>query len=471
MKYYSKKSIIRLTFFIVILIVITIGYFIISSYIIDIKKSSYNVILISLDTLRADHIGIYGYNRDTTPYIDKFAKKGILFENVFAQSPNTIISHATMLTSLHPLVHEATPDYILGEEYETLADYFKKNGYKTGGFTTHGTWLNKEMGFAQGFDDFKSDFLIAPHINEFVFKFLNKNSKNKFFLFVHYYDMHSDYNKLPYDTLTDYDRKFCKDYKGNFTGCRNNFCASIYLEKVNSNNWTIPGEDLEYITALYDGGIAYTDYHVNQLFDRLKKLGIFDNSLIIITSDHGEEFMEHGKMLHMQIYKELMHVPLIIKFPGENEHKRIKNPVGIIDIMPTILDIVGIKYDNFQGKSLLSIINNNDKEAIKENRFIFSTLYGFTINGECNILLRNRDYCFFTQNKFTKSELYDIKIDPGEKINIANKKKNKEKELLKNAIEYYNVQWRIKKRFKHRKKPVSLTKKDRERLKSLGYLN
>jgi arylsulfatase A-like enzyme len=460
---FKKAGIRTMTLFTVVLIIITIG----CSY--SRPKPGFNIVLISLDTLRADHVGAYGYNRYTTPFIDELAKNAILFENAFAHSPNTAISHATMLTSLQPMVHEVSPEYILGEEFETLAEYFKKNGYKTGGFTTHGSWLDRRMGFAQGFDDFYSDFLSAPEINKYVFEFLEKNAKDRFFLFVHYYDIHSDYEKLPYDTGTEYDRKFCKDYKGDFTGCKNNFCASTYLEKVNSKGWTIPGEDLEYITALYDGGIAYTDFHVNCLFNRLRELGLFESSLIIITSDHGEEFMEHGRVLHFQLYNEVMHVPLIIKIPGEKEYASIKSLVGVIDIMPTILDMAGIKHKNLQGKSALPLINS-EKE---ENRFVFATLCGLGPGWESDIFFRNKDNSFFTRDKFTIFELYDVQMDPDEKINIANakEKKIKKRELLQKAIAYYQAQKKEKKKFKHKKRKTVFKKEETDRLKSLGYIN
>ncbi len=466
--HHYKNAAQRITLFVVVLMVVAAAFFIIHSYIIDKSKNNCNVILISLDTLRADHMGIYGYNRDTTPHLNEFARKGIVFENTFASSPNTVISHATMLTSLEPMVHEATPEYILGNEFDTLAEFFKKKGYKTGGFTTHGSWLNKKMGFAQGFDDFHSQWANAPGINEYVFEFLEKNKKNDLFLFVHYYDIHSDYKKLPYDTGTYFDRKFCNDYKGAFTGCRDNSCASFYLEKVNSNKLTIPEKDLEYIMALYDGGIAYSDHHVNRLFKRLKELDLFDNSMIVITADHGEEFKEHGCMLHEQLYDEVMHVPFMVKLPGKTEHARIRTPVGVIDIMPTILDFVGIPYEKLQGKSALPFIRGPEKGI----RFVYSTLAGVKPNiSNTDISLRNLDFSFFTYDKFKKSELYDIKADPGEKFNIADEKKKEKKSLLKKAMKYYQDQRKLKELFKHKRNRSALTKEERERLKSLGYLN
>ncbi|MCP4148432.1 MAG: sulfatase [bacterium] len=445
------------------LILAIVAGFIIEDYF----NRSYNVILISLDTLRADHMGSYGYKRNTTPYLDKFAEDCAVFENVYAQSPNTVISHATMLTALQPRVHEATPEIILSDDFETLQDYFKRRDYKTGGFTSHGAWLNRNMGFAQGFDQFHSDFINAEKINGFVFDFLEKNKSDNFFLFVHYYDIHSDYDKLPYETKTDYDNTFGNDYQGSFTGCREGFCASTFLEKVNTDNWTIPEEELRYITALYDNGILYTDNQVNRLFDRLKELELFEDSLIIITSDHGEEFMEHGRTLHLQMYREVMQVPLIIKLPGKNKPVRIKNAVGVIDIMPTALDITEIEHSDLQGRSLLPLIKGEDEK----NRFVFSTLFGLEPEGEYGLFLRHGSNSFFTHNRFTNTELYDTMSDPQEKQNIAEKDKRTKMELLKKTREFFKMQQKIQKHFKFKKTQSVLSKEDREKLKSLGYLN
>ena len=160
------------------------------------------IILISIDTLRSDHLGTYGYNRATSPNIDNLATESAVFENAYSQSPNTIISHATMLTSLHPIVHGVTPDYKLGPSLTTIAEYFKTAGYKTGGFTTHKDWLCRRMGFGQGFDAFYSEYVNARTVNRQVFEFLEKNADDEFFLFIHYYDVHSDFTDLPYRTST-----------------------------------------------------------------------------------------------------------------------------------------------------------------------------------------------------------------------------------------------------------------------------
>lgn len=435
-----------------------------------------NVILISLDTLGAQHMGCYGYHRDTSPNLDKFAKNAVVFDRAFAQSPNTIVSHATMFTALQPEVHETSGKYMLSDDYNTLAEYLKKAGYLTAGYTTHGTWLCYDMGMGQGFDILDAKFRNAVENNKLAIKFLEEHKSDRFFLFVHYYDIHSDYEKLPYWTGTEYDTKFCPDYKGKFTGCVGDECASKLLDRVNrkKDSVSLSKEDIEYIKALYDGGISYTDYHVNVFLNRLKELGLYENSLIIITSDHGEEFMQHGRVMHTQLYSELMHVPLFIKFPGAEgstkgkKHKRIKTPVGLIDIMPTILDYVGVKYKNIQGKSLMPVINSGKPGS----RRVFSSYYGSQVHAKTGIIaLRNHKYSFFTPNKNFGMKMFDLEKDFGEQDNIAETAQAERKKLFKIAREYYEAQKKIRSVFKSRRQKANYSEKDMEKLRQLGYLN
>lgn len=465
----SPRGSIRIKTVALILAIIMITVIMTFLFISEEKPVNTPVILISIDTLRPDHLGVYGYHRNTSPYIDEMAKNSIIFENAYAQSPNTIISHATMLTSLYPLVHGVTPSYRLEPEIETIAEYFKKQGYITGGFTTHGAWLNRKMGFDQGFDDFYSRFVSGDNINQRVFAFLEKNASKNFFLFVHYYDPHSDYRQLPYDTRTHFDRTFCRDYQGSFTGCRGNLCASKLLGSIDESEGesTFSAEDLQYIIDLYDGGILYTDYQVGRLFEELKREGIYENAIILITADHGEEFLEHGKFLHDQLYKEVMRVPLIIKFPGSQSRVRKTTPVGVIDIMPTLLDIAAIPYDNIQGRSLWPLIENNESQ----DRVVFSTLKMENLNQSDHISLRNQSFSLFTWDKFSRFNLFNIVADPAETVNIQDQKKEILEKLLRVTRKHYHSQLKLRNRLKYNQTKVEPSQEEIEKLKSLGYLN
>ena len=319
------------------------------------------------------------------------------------------------------------------------------------------------MGFAQGFDSFHSEFIDARQNNKLAFAFLKRNVKKKFFLFLHYYDIHSDFDQLPYDTKSDFDRKFCPDYQSEFEGCKFNICGSSLLERVNSEHWPITDAEVDFIKALYDGGIAYTDFHLNRLFDFLRELGIYEKTLIVITADHGEEFMEHGKMLHVQLYDETMHVPLIIKLPHKNEHRRIDNPAGVIDIMPTILDIMEIPYEHLMGESLCPLFDT----VKKQNWPVFSFLPDY----ETGVSVRDGQFSFFRKKKTSTTELYNVETDPGELRDLSNSAGGMVNEWLSKISENIKLQLKIKGRFKYKRKKAVITEEDREKLKSLGYVD
>ena len=425
------------------------------------------VILISVDTLRADHLASYGYSRPTGPNLDRLADESAVFERAFSQSPNTIISHATMLTSLHPIVHGVTPEYKLGPSLTTLAEYFKKAGYKTGGFTTHKDWLCERMGFAQGFDAFYSEYVNAYTVNQQVFNFLRENQDEEFFLFIHYYDVHSDFTDLPYQTHTDYDNAFCKDYKGDFTGCGNGVCASEYLKELNKAGTPLLNQDLQYIIDLYDGGILYTDHHVGQLLEKLKELEIYDETMIVVTADHGEEFREHGHFLHEQLYDETMHVPLIIKFPFQKTIGHYPQIAGVIDIMPTILDTSGIPHQGLQGISLLPILKGTESHGHPA----FSTLKETGSYKADYISVRNGAYSFFTWDRFAQSDLFNLKTDPEETADLSAQDTGIAGAMLKLARQYYQLNYKARNRLKNKRTKVTQSAEATKRLKSLGYLN
>ena len=256
-----------------------------------------NVILISIDTLRADHLSLYGYSRQTSPRLDELAARSFVFERAYAHSANTLVSHASLLTSLHPVSHGAQPDVPLDEAVTTLAESFRAQGYQTAGFFSNATWLSSKMGFAQGFDYFETTDGHAEKLNQSILYWLRsrklqspKNEETPFFLFIHYFDVHSDWGELPYETRTAFDRKFVGEYNGDFRGCRAGKCSSTFLVAATFEPGLLSQEELEWVKALYDGGIAYTDHQIGYLLDQFRKLGYTDPTWIVVTGDHGEEF-------------------------------------------------------------------------------------------------------------------------------------------------------------------------------------
>ena len=316
-------------------------------------KAPRGIILISLDTLRADHLGTYGYHRNTSPAIDAFAKESVIFENAVVQSSWTLPSHMSIITSLYPSFHQVVErSFSLADEHVTLAELIKKGGYQTAAFTDGG-YVNTTFGFNQGFDIYEDQRIGIANIIPKVKKWLDSNKSEPFFLFIHCYDIHSPYNPpLPYNsTFHDF------AYTGSLIPSNNN------ILKAKRNKIKVDDEDLRHFIALYDGGIRYTDEKIGAFLNYLKDDELYDQSLIIITSDHGEEFREHNSFGHGQTlyYRPDLHVPLIIRIPNfPKKEIKISELVQSIDLLPTILDIAKLPaHPPAQGKSLLSLMKRH----------------------------------------------------------------------------------------------------------------
>jgi len=270
------------------------------------STESPNVILVSIDTLRADALEVYGYDRGTSPRLSAFAEESYVFGHAYAPSPSTIVSHASMLTGLNPRIHATRTDRPLAEGFTTLAESLRDDlGFRTGGFTTHADWLTREKGFAQGFDRFESEYRDASANTSAALGWLDswtmrlsRMRGTPFFLFVHYYDVHSDWNEFPYESEPRFVELYADKAAGNFVGCRNEICASRLLRRANVEPDLLSAEEVEWVRALYDAGVATMDAKLGEFFDALEHRDLLDTSWTVITSDHGEEFREHGRMLH-----------------------------------------------------------------------------------------------------------------------------------------------------------------------------
>jgi arylsulfatase len=301
----------------------------------------YNLLVISIDTCRADHLTCYGYNRDTSPHLDQLAKEGVLFEDVTAASSWTVPSHMSMFTSLYPSVHKVQEASALAEGIPTLAECLAKSGYVTAAFVSAAT-MNHWFGFNRGFQ-FYDDYTVSrsePNqfrkvvtghlVTEQAAKWLQKHSRENFFLFLHYFDCHGDYiSPAPFN------EKFDPDYKGKENG---RFIGMWPADKRAS----VSVMDLAHIVALYDGGIAYTDEQVGKIFQLLQDLRLSEKTLVIVLSDHGEGFLEHGLFTHgNSLYEELLRVPLILRLPGViPAGKRVAGNVSHVDLMPTVMGLL-----------------------------------------------------------------------------------------------------------------------------------
>ena len=383
-------------------------------------KNRPNVILITISSLRADHVSSLGYDRQTTPNFDRFAKDNIIFTNAFATSSWQMPSVGSILTSLYPTKHGATHiNNKLGQKVRTLAEILKENGFYTAGFGCNPR-LSADYGFDQGFD-FYDDYSVLMMlssmsfgqedsidinkrrtndlVNDAVVRWLQNNTHKPFFLSVHYYDNHWDYlPPAPYDTLFD------PDYQGDIDG------TEIAREPLYSNR---PSDrDVEHIIALYDGQLKQTDRDLGEMFEFLREHGRFKDSVIFVMADHGEQFYEHGHTSHHGIFDELIHVPLAVSVPDVNDSRAINAFASGVDIMPTILDYAKIsELSKGKGRSLKPLIN---KEAEKLRDFIFIEYTGGAVPD-----------CFgfrFSKYKFIRQEedifAYDLETDPTEQKRI-----------------------------------------------------
>jgi arylsulfatase A-like enzyme len=406
------------------------------------RSPEYNVILIVIDALRADHVGTYGYHRDTTPYIDKLAKDGVLFEWAISMDGNTKSSIASLMTSKYPPQHGVNSvDAKLKEDFTTLAEVLNKT-HKTAAFV-HNINLEDNFGFSQGFkiyhvkDSFYGDEDVD--LTKEVTNFIEKNKNSTFFCWIHFLGPHD-----PYSTFGKFD--------GFFAPKKCNRLRGLSAKKYNEMNLT--KKEMECLKDFYDQEIRFTDENVGTILKKLKEVNIYDSSLIIITADHGEEFDEHGFISHRSynLYDNIVHVPLIIKFPHSLYRGKIVDAqVRSIDIMPTILDFLGIKVNiSMEGTSLLPLIEGKIKRVAQ---------FVFIGNGGT---IRTKNWKFIPRTG--KDELYDLKEDPQEQNNVVDKYPKVSKFFNTLSTEWYrNIH-------KTKVSKVELNEKIREKLMEIGYI-
>ena len=302
-----------------------------------------NVVLISMDTVRADHLGAYGYDRETSPNVDRFAERATVFENAISQSAWTLPAHGSMMTGLYPsrLGVSHYPAKRGLPKVRMLADSFHAAGYATGAFTGGG-FVAAHFGFARGFDVYTSDGRRFEHNIDEAIDWLKQHQQRRFFLFLHGYDAHRPYFSLPED-------KAALGIPGKRPAERRGYCLKVGREKPN---------DLDVVLKYYDASIRHGDRSVGQFLNALTALGLADRTVVLITSDHGEEFYEHGHCDHVRfLYREVVNVPLLLRVPGHDSvAKRIPDVVpASISIAGTLLELVGVDASDFPGASLLPL--------------------------------------------------------------------------------------------------------------------
>lgn len=399
----------------------------------------YNVILVSFDALQAAHVSCLGYAIKTTPTIDGFIKEGFLFKSAYAQSSWTVPSTMSYFTSLYPSQHRVINKYStytkdekvlsnlkkLSPDVVTLAQVFKDNGYVTGGFTGD-AGVGAVFGFAQGFDEYFEGPKFAGMDTSIpaALEWLKKNHTKKFFMFLHGYDVHGQY-----DPPGGFTRVFVvPPYKGALKGGKEEQ-AVIREEGLQKGPVPLTSEDVRFWRALYDEKIRDVDERFRVFIEELKKMGALDKTIIVLFSDHGTEFYEHKRFDHgLSLYEELIHVPLIIWFPKAKSNVAVSDQVRAIDVMPTLLDLVGAETPEkakkqMQGVSLIPLMQGKHMDLTAYSE----TDYRFYAHKRS---IRTPEGLKFIYSMDTETrELYDLKKDPGETDNLIEKEKRPAYEL------------------------------------------
>jgi arylsulfatase A-like enzyme len=315
------------------------------------KPAAAGVILLSIDTLRADHVGCYGYAYPTTPAIDGLCQDGLVFDEAISHAPSTLASHASILTSLVPQHHGASFARLraLPPEALALAEVLKPRGYRTASFNEGGQ-LSAEFGVAQGFDEYRSyrKTRFAQVLAD-ASAWLERAPREPFFLFLHTYGPHAGYFPDPRHLPL-----FEEDYAGPLP----DRIGQKLLNRVNRHELQLSSADERHIVAAYDAEIRTADELLKGFLAKLRSLSLYDGTVIAVTSDHGDELGERGRYgVHAHtLFDELLRVPLVVKLADRRRAgSRIPGPVRSIDIAPTLLGAVGVpRPAEFEGRDLLA---------------------------------------------------------------------------------------------------------------------
>ncbi len=402
-----------------------------------------NVIVIVVDTLRADHLSSYGYERDTSPFMDSLAAQGVRFENAISPSSWTQPSHASMLTGRYTYEHQAetTP---LDDTFPTIGEVMQANGYRTGGFSANTLFFTRRQGHGRGFLHFEDNYQSAPDaffnsslygfifdfyglrkalnyegvptrvlasdINRSVLDWIDRDSDRPFFVFMNYFDVHD-----PYTPPEPYRSKYAST--PNPGGLINGF--------VERYSPSLTPEQIQTEIEAYDGSISYVDDEIKNLFDELEARGLLDDTIVIVTSDHGESLGEHGLLQHSaSLYLDEIHVPLIVWNPAYvPSGKTVDTPVSLTSLPSTILSLVNAKEDPFPGPSLAVLISGDDAPAEWPDPISELTqMEGATeINPSTHGAMKSvigSEMQYILHEKFGE-ELYNWRDDPQELNNLA----------------------------------------------------
>lgn len=429
------------------------------------------VLLVTIDTLRADHLGLHRYQRETSPFLDRLAHRSTLFLDVSAQVPKTLPSVASMMTSRYPRgTGVISNGNVLAPEAVTLAELLHDQGFHTIAFSSNGN-LIEERGIAQGFDEFTFQPWQAFGLTETVLQRFKAPMPADFFVWVHYNDPHGKYappdrfdEMYLDDPIYDPSRKVRLDYDP-LEGYNKNFVLGAVPRYQQAPYLDHPRrEETDFYIAQYDAEIRSTDAQLRRLINGLESAGKLDDVLVVITADHGEGLGEHDFYFEHGwfTYQGQLRVPLVLHFPGQREPRVVDTPVGLIDLAPTILEILGVpRPGEFLGRSLLPLINGQPGEP--------APIYAMTpdVYPHQYRSLRSGRWKYIVDEN-GREELYNLAADPGESINLAGRA-HFQRDILRDLLQ--DGEWDEDGGDRRTLSPGALDEDVAENLRALGYLD
>jgi arylsulfatase A-like enzyme len=418
-----------------------------------------NFLVVVVDALRADRLGVNGYSLPTTPEIDRLAAEGVNFSSAYAHSTWTKPSIATLFTSLYPGQHgldlleeEGDGKFLtrsLAGDFVTLAEGFQHAGYATAA-VYHQLHLERRFGFGQGFDFYRHrKGAAAQGLNRHLRRWLDRRPEGPFFAYLHYMDVHWPYTRR----LPDQGGLF-GPIKISPHPPRGRAKLGLWFDTSATES------NLEALQARYDHEVAFVDAKLGEFLAALRQRGLLEDTVVVLTSDHGEGFGEHGALLHgFAPYDEIVRVPLVVRLPAKLRRwtGTVGQPVGLIDFMPTLLDLAGIEPPpGIQGRSLRSLLEGEELQ----DRLVFAeSVEAIAVWGRRYKLLR------FTDGR---QEFYDLETDPHEQTPVIGDCLGPCAELARSLDLYIRAMTRV--RAELMGKTIRLRPRELERLEALGYL-
>ena len=485
-----------------------------------------------MDSARAMNLSCYGYQRETTPCIDNIAENSSVYENAIATAPWTLPSHASLFTGTYSRKHNAHSKHkYLDDKYITLQEGLRKNGYQTVGISSN-TWMTDSFGFARGFSDFRhvwqlfhdaknaeagadwrsvegtrgklsnmwkaqdgnafgkgtgllksglnrlySQYLFTTHdsgarrINRTAKNWISKqmNSGQPFYMFINYMESHA-----PFDAPEPYRSMYLP---GGVDRRKVDQVVKMGHWEYIMGGYELDGSEYEILESLYNGELTYTDYRVHELYSFLADKGILDNTILIITSDHGDELGEHNLLYHsLCLYDTVLRVPLIIRYPEIFGKQMVKGQVQLLDIFPTILDALDLdeNTENMDGQSFLEGTKreiaiaeyygfHHTRERIKE---LFPDLNHDALekyDRELKVIRTDEDK--FIQVSNGRNELYNLNSDPGEQNNIID-----QEEKLAEELQSRLKAWEDSCQSEEVDAEIAIDERVKKRLRDMGYI-